>query len=227
MPANIVLIGMDIFLEWVGSTVFMSRREATEVFSEWAEKGKDKGMENGHAASVHAMLKLAGIPRSETYSAVDVGCGNGWVCRLLAQDESSTRVVGVDGSEAMIAKAKTIDSDGDYRVTVLPDWEPSEKFDIVHSMEFLYYLHDPQAMLKKLHDNWMNSGGMLVAGVDHYLENKDSLTWPEALNVHMTTLSMEEWKTAMIEAGFTDVELHQVAAKDSFIGTLVMCGNKA
>ena len=88
MPANIVLIGMDIFLEWVGSTVFMSRREATEVFSEWAEKGKDKGMENGHAASVHAMLKLAGIPRSETYFAVDVGCGNGWVCRLIAQDES-------------------------------------------------------------------------------------------------------------------------------------------
>jgi hypothetical protein len=69
---------MDIFLEWVGSTVSMSRREATEVFSEWAEKGKDKGMENGHAASVHAMLELGGIPvqttiRPSTLDAVTGG----------------------------------------------------------------------------------------------------------------------------------------------------------
>ena len=217
---------MDIFLEWVGSTASMSRREATEVFSEWAEKGKDEGMEKGHAASVHAMLQLGGIPRQDNYSAVDIGCGNGWVCRLLAQDESCTRVLGVDGSEAMISKAKQIDSNGDYRVTKLPEWAPTEKFDFVHSMEFLYYLHDPQSMLKQLHENWLNSGGMLVAGIDHYRENDDSLDWPDALNVHMTTLSIDEWRTAMIEAGFIGVEIHQVAASNSFVGTLVMCGKK-
>lgn len=217
---------MDIFLEWVGSTVSMSRREATEVFSEWAEKGKDKGMENGHAASVHAMLELGGIPRSNNYSAVDIGCGNGWVCRLLAQDESCTRVLGVDGSEAMISKARQIDSNGEYKVTKLPEWMPTEKFDFIHSMEFLYYLHDPQSMLKQLHENWLNSGGMLVAGIDHYLENDDSHDWPDALNVHMTTLSIDEWKAAMIDAGFIDVEMHQVAASESFLGTLVMCGKK-
>ena len=133
----------------------MSQREATEVFSEWAEKGKDEGMEKGHAASVHAMLQLGGIPRQDNYSAVDIGCGNGWVCRLLAQDESCTRVLGVDGSESMISKAKLIDSSGDYRVTKLPEWAPTEKFDFVHSMEFLYYLHDPQSMLKQLHENWL------------------------------------------------------------------------
>jgi hypothetical protein len=93
-------------------------------------------------------------------------------------------------------------------------------------MEFLYYLHDPQSMLKQLHENWLNSGGMLVAGIDHYLENDDSHDWPDALNVHMTTLSIDEWKAAMIEAGFIDVEMHQVAASESFLGTLVMCGKK-
>lgn len=213
-------------MEWVGSSETMVQREATEVFSEWAEKGKDKGMESGHAASVHAMLELVGIPRSNDYTAVDVGCGNGWVCRLIGSDSKCTHVTGVDGSATMIAKAKTIDNEGNYHVAKLPDWKPPTGFDLVHSMEFLYYLHDPKAMLRLLHDDWLNSGGMLVAGIDHYLENEDSLSWPEALNVHMTTLSKDEWKSAMNDAGFVDVELHQVGKKDGFIGTLAMVGRK-
>ena len=80
--------------------------------------------------------------------------------------------------------------------------------------------------LSSLHENWLNSGGMLVAGIDHYRENDDSHDWPDALNVHMTTLSIDEWKAAMIDAGFIDVEMHQVAASESFLGTLVMCGKK-
>ena len=67
---------------------------------------------------------------------------------------------------------------------------------------------------------------MLVAGVDHYLENENSLSWPEALNVHMTTLSIDQWKTAMVDAGFIDVEVHQVGKKEGFIGTLVLLGKK-
>ena len=67
---------------------------------------------------------------------------------------------------------------------------------------------------------------MLVAGVDHYLENEDSLIWPDALNVHMTTLSIEQWKTAMLDAGFVGVEIHQVGQKEGFIGTLVLLGTK-
>lgn len=204
----------------------MSRRNATEVFSEWAEKGKDGGMEKGHARSVHAMLELAGIPRNIQYSAIDVGCGNGWVCRRIAQDRMCSRIVGVDGSARMIEKAHSIDEHGEYHLAMLPDWVPEQPFDLIHSMEFLYYLHDPKSMLKKFNDEWLNNGGILVVGVDHYLENEDSLSWPDALNVHMTTLSIEQWKTAMLDAGFIDVEVHQVGQKEGFIGTLVLLGKK-
>ena len=204
----------------------MSRRNATEVFSEWAEKGKDEGMEQGHARSVHAMLELAAVPRSAPYSAIDVGCGNGWVCRRIAQDQMCSHVVGVDGSSRMIEKAHSIDGQGEYHLAMLPDWKPEQSFDLIHSMEFLYYLHDPQSMMKMFHDEWLNSGGMLVAGVDHYLENEESLSWPDALDVHMTTLSIEQWQTAMLDAGFVDVEVHQVGQKENFIGTLVLLGRK-
>lgn len=81
-------------------------------------------------------------------------------------------------------------------------------------------------MLKIFHDSWLKSGGILVAGVDHYLENEDSLTWPDALDVHMTTLSEEQWYEAMREAGFVNVSMHRFGLKEGFVGTLVMTGQK-
>ena len=154
------------------------------------------------------------------------GCGNGLVRRRIAQDPNCAHVVGVDGSARMSERANAIDKQGECHLAMLPDWTPEQPFDLIHSMEFLYYLHDPQSMLKIFHDEWLNSDGMLVAGVDHYLENEDSLGWPDALNVHMTTLSIEQWRTAMLDAGFVDVEVHQVGQKEGFIGTLVLLGTK-
>lgn len=203
----------------------MTTRAATDLFSEWANKNKDEGMERGHAASVTAMLKLALAKVGRPFSAIDVGCGNGWVCRALQATDGCTHAVGVDGSQAMIEKARSL-GDGEFHLALLPEWQPSERFDLLHSMEFLYYLHDPAMMLKALHDGWLSDGGVLVAGVDHYLENDDSHGWPSALNVHMTLLSQAQWEQAMNEAGFVDVEMHRVAATDDFVGTLVMMGRK-
>jgi len=93
-------------------------------------------------------------------------------------------------------------------------------------MEFLYYLKDPLAMLAEIQEHWMEPGGVLVAGVDHYLENEDSLDWPVGLSVHMTTLSEEEWRQGMIDAGFVDVETRRVGLKEGFVGTLAMFGRK-
>ncbi len=203
----------------------MAVRPATDVFSEWADKNKDLGMEKGHAASVSEMLDMALAKTSSPFSAIDVGCGNGWVCRALEAIEGCTHAVGVDGSEAMIRKAKAL-GDGEFHMAKLPQWKPSERFDLIHSMEFLYYLHDPVSMVQSLHDEWLNEGGVLVAGVDHYLENEDSHGWPAALNVHMSLLSEAQWKQAMVDAGFVEVEMHRAAASGDFVGTLVMIGRK-
>ena len=201
----------------------MAKKAATEVFSQWALMGKDEGMERGHAASVKAMLELA-LPKVKSdFSAIDLGCGNGWVVRLLSEIGAS-HVEGVDGAIEMIKKAQEKDSEHKYSHGMLPEWSPGRRFDLVHTMEFLYYLDDPIEMISTIHDEWLNDGGILVAGVDHYLEHEESLTWPEHVGVHMTTMSIIEWKDAVESAGFTGVEIHQVAAKEGFPGTLVMLG---
>ena len=124
----------------------------------------------------------------------------------------------------MIIKAKQ--KGGDFHLAKLPDWNPPHKFDLIHSMEFLYYLKDPLEMLKTFFNEWLNDKGVLIAGVDHYLENTESHDWPNSLNVHMTTLSEEQWKQGMIDAGFTDVETRRVGIKSGFVGTLAIFGRK-
>lgn len=201
----------------------MGKKSAVDVFSQWALNGKDEGMERGHAASVQAMLELAVPKLKNGFSAIDLGCGNGWVTRMLSE-LGAGHSEGVDGSNEMINKATSKDSSHKYSQGILPDWSPGRRFDLVHTMEFLYYLDDPAGMISIIHDEWLEQDGILVAGVDHYLEHEESLTWPDHVGVHMTTLSIEEWKSAMVNAGFNNVEIHQVAGKENFPGTLVMMG---
>ena len=201
----------------------MEARSATDVFSHWALIGKDEGMERGHAPSVKAMLELA-LPKVKIdFSAIDLGCGNGWVTRMLTE-LGATHSEGVDGALEMIAKARESDSIHKYTHGFLPEWKPERKFDLVHTMEFLYYLQDPAEMISIIHDQWLEQDGIFIAGVDHYLEHEDSLTWPDHVGVHMTTMSISQWKDAMIAAGFINIEIHQVASKEGFPGTLVMLG---
>ena len=203
----------------------MTIRDATDVFSEWALRGRDEGMESGHAKSVNEMLEIAISELKTPFSAIDVGCGNGWLCRKLASLDDCNKVVGIDGSKEMIAKAKQ-KGEGEFHLATLPGWQPPQKFDLIHSMEFLYYLKEPLEILKIFFNEWLEDQGILIAGIDHYLENTASHDWPQSLNVHMTTLSEEQWKQGMIDAGFIDVEIRRVGIKSGFVGTLAIFGRK-
>ena len=56
-------------------------------------------MEKGHAASVDVMLNhSSGTTYRMPFSAVDIGCGNGWVVRQLSSHEHCTTASGVDGA---------------------------------------------------------------------------------------------------------------------------------
>ena len=57
-------------------------RKATDVFGEWAAKGKDEGMEKNHSSSVKDMIAFA-TKELKNFSFIDAGCGNGWVVRNI------------------------------------------------------------------------------------------------------------------------------------------------
>ena len=205
----------------------MERRPATDVFHDWALRGKDEGMERGHAQSVAEMIDFISVKseqRGTSFSAVDVGCGNGWGVRILADIQLCQQAIGIDGAKAMIEKAKSIDSENQYIFAGLPDYSPIEKFDYVHSMEFLYYLEEPEKMLQVFYDDWLKEGGWAVIGIDHYMENEDSLSWPEHVGVNMATRTINQWEGAWKKAGFNNVE-HWIAGGKEGV-TLVFVGQK-
>ena len=202
-------------------------RPAVDVFSEWAENGKDKGMERGHAPAVSEILTAAldALPPyslERGFSAIDAGCGNGWVVRLLKQNSSCSLAMGVDGAKSMISRALEIDPEGIYFHADLSNWSPPEKVDFVHSMEVLYYLDDIPYFLRKVHSEWLLEGGVFAFGLDHYSENTESLEWPEKVGVKMTTFSESEWISLVESSGFDVLTSFRANQGDDWAGTLVI-----
>ena len=72
----------DLLMAFISRS--MDKKAAVDVFSQWALIGKDEGMEKGHSSSVKAMLELALPNVNDDFSAIDLGCGNGWVTRMLS-----------------------------------------------------------------------------------------------------------------------------------------------
>ena len=202
-------------------------RIATEVFGEWAEHGKDTGMEKGHASAVKDMLRFSLQERAslrKDFSFLDLGCGNGWVIRKVEKNPMCTRSVGIDGAKQMIEKAINTESKSEYLLKNLDTYESPEKFDVIHSMEVLYYLEDPALTIKKITDSWLNKGGRLIAGIDLYYENQESHSWEEKVGTKMMMLKEAEWIEIFSSAGLQEVESWRSNQSHDWAGTLVLTG---
>ena len=134
-------------------------RIATEVFGEWAQQGKDIGMQQGHASAVEDMINFAIKERKSLerdFSFLDLGCGNGWVVRTLENDPLCFEAVGIDGAKQMIKNARNSSSKSKYLLENIDTYNSPNKFDLIHSMEVLYYLENPAQSVKKIVDSWLH-----------------------------------------------------------------------
>ncbi len=202
-------------------------REPMDVFNEWAENGKDLGMESGHAAAVREMLEFSLKERSEIgkqFSFLDLGCGNGWATRKVHGEPLCNRAVGVDEASKMLINARSRSLGEHYIQADVAVYDPEERFDLIHSMEFVYYLKDPKKFIHRVVNSWLNEGGRLIFGLDFYFENTESHTWPKKLNIPMFMLNEIEWVNIFQEAGLKDVISWRANKSGDWVGTLVITG---
>ena len=203
-------------------------RKVREVFDEWAESGKDLGMETGHADAVEEMLEFSLKERSEIgeqFSFLDLGCGNGWATRNVYREPLCNRAVGVDGANKMIINARSRGLGEHYVHADLATYDPKETFDLIHSMEFVYYLADPEELIYRIVNSWLNEGGRLIFGLDFYFENTESHTWPKKLNIPMFMLKETEWINLFKATGLKEVTSWRANETTDWAGTLVITGN--
>ena len=202
------------------------KKTPIEFFDDWAKENKDEGMEKGHNDSVLYMIEKIKKEKKEGKIGIDIGCGNGWSVRKMTESLSYKEIIGIDGSKAMIKKAKKIDPKGNYFCQNIKDHKPKKKYDFVHSMEVLYYLKKPEKFIKEVYNEWLDEDSIFILGIDHYKENKSSRNWPIECGVYMNTKSKKEWEQALKKVGFKSVASWQVGQKKDWAGTLVIMGKK-
>ena len=175
-------------------------------FNEWARAGRGESMERGHRPVGEQAIEKMQVP--DDARVLDVGCGSGWATRLLAGKAKLGRVVGIDISDEMVRIARET-SAGYSNVelqTASAENLPFAAGEFTHSfsMESLYYYNDVSRALREIR-RVLAPHGLFVSVVDLYQENTPSHQWIEKLNVPVHLLSVAEYSSLFLEAGFVEV----------------------
>jgi trans-aconitate 2-methyltransferase len=108
-----------------------------------------------------ALDLLARIPLAAPAVVYDLGCGAGNVTRLLAERWPTAAITGVDGSAAMLARARAAPSRIAWVEADLRTWRPPRPADLVFANAALHWLGDHAALFPRLVDA-LASGGVLA-----------------------------------------------------------------
>ncbi len=104
-------------------------------------------------------LKALRLPDLAGKRFLDVGCNEGFFCGF-ARFQGARRVVGLDSSEAFVARARQRFPDCEFHCR---DWErlPEEAFDVVLLASALHYAQDQPALIHALVER-LSDDGVLV-----------------------------------------------------------------
>jgi SAM-dependent methyltransferase len=169
----------------------------------------------------------AQLPALHGRSVLDLGCGYGWFCRW-AREAGAARVLGVDVSEKMLARARadTPDDAIEYRRADLDTLQlPTAAFDLVYSSLVFHYIADLERLFAEIH-RCLVAGGSFVFSAEHPVytaptEGKWSIdaaghkTWPIERYLDEGTRS-RDWLTDGV------VKYHRTIA--TYVNTLLRIG---
>ena len=176
-------------------------------FNEWARAGKGESMEQGHRPV--GEQAIGGMKVGMDARVLDIGCGSGWATRLLAGNAINGRVTGIDISDEMVRVARessTAYANVDFEVASAEQLPFTDnEFTHAFSMESLYYYKNIPKALSEIH-RVMPPGGLFVAVMDLYWESEATHQWIDTLNVPVELLSIDDYRSLFIDAGFENVQ---------------------
>jgi len=201
-----------------------------KTFDEWAQNGRAELMETEHSKNVLKFLQKIRFDKPFTF--LDVGCGNGWVVREIANKKNCKKAVGIDKSKKMIiqARKKTANRKEEFIHTDIESMNHRGKFDFIFSMESLYYADSIDTALRKIF-GLLKPGGQFFCGTDFYTDNKATAKWARIMKIQMHLHSKKEWKLFFRNAGFkvNTRNIRDLKSKKKWkreFGTLFIIGTK-
>jgi len=188
-----------------------AEEKVRNLFNQWAEAGHGEEMEAHHLPITRPMLSQMDIKPDNRI--LDIGCGSGWLCRLLARLVPEGRVVGVDVAPEMVRRAKAVSTDYanlnfmEGAADRIPCGEGS--FGKIVSVESAYYWPDPAVCLREMF-RVLDKGGTAWILINYYRENPHAHQWGAIIDVPTHLYSADEWMSFCTEAGFVDVQRRQI-----------------
>ena len=182
-----------------------------QEFNRWAEAGRGEGMERDHLPITLPVLEKMRL--AATDNVLDVGCGSGWLTRLLAKNVTEGRVVGMDVSDEMIRVARRASVDFENILYATGDvgeipWD-ANFFSHAISVESAYYWPEPGAGIKEIY-RVLRPGGRAWILINYYRDNLHCHQWGPLLAVPTRLLLAEEWAELLRMAGFVNVAHERV-----------------
>jgi ubiquinone/menaquinone biosynthesis C-methylase UbiE len=182
-----------------------------EEFNRWAAAGQGEEMEAHHLPIVLPMLPLMKISERET--VLDVGCGAGWLCRMLASQVPQGRVVGLDVSNEMIERARAASAgvpNLSFSVAGV-DQIPAEDntFTRAVSVESAYYWPDPAQGIQEVFRVLAPEGSAWIL-INYFRDNPHCHQWGAEYKIPAHLLWAAEWARLFRKSGFTSVEHRRI-----------------
>ncbi len=192
----------------------MSGRGADAGPQEWDAETYDRVSDPQFAWGVEVLERLE-LSGKET--ALDAGCGSGRVTAELRMLLPEGRVIAVDGSEAMIVKARERLGDGvSYQVADLSELELAEPVELIFSTATFHWITDHGRLFERLRAS-LAPGGRLVAqcgGLGNVAEHSRVIVAVSALPEFAAHLqgaagmwnfaAPEETEPRLLDAGFSE-----------------------
>lgn len=97
-----------------------------------------------------ALDMMARLPLAAPRRIVDLGCGPGNVTAILKQRFPGAVVTGLDGSAAMLAKARLAAPDCNFVQGDFFTWEPEERPDLIYSNAALHWVDQHPVLFPRL-----------------------------------------------------------------------------
>lgn len=177
-----------------------------DEFNRWAEDGRGAGMEEDHLPITLPVLERMAI--EPAHNILDVGCGAGWLSKLLAARATEGRIVGMDVSSEMIRLARRACVAIEHALFIegtaeqIP-WE-ANFFQRAISVESSYYWPDPAHALREIF-RVLADGGSAWILINYYRDNPHCHQWAQHYKIPTHLLSADEWAQFFRDAGFESV----------------------